>query len=363
MMQENQPDTITGPVARYWEKQADGRVQCRVCPHHCTLKDGQRGRCFVRACREGELVLTTYGRSSGFCVDPIEKKPLYHFLPGTPILSFGTAGCNLRCRFCQNWSISAARQMEVLAANASPERIAQAAQELHCRSVAFTYNDPVIFPEYAIDIARICRSKDIHTVAVTAGYIQGRAREDFFQHMDAANIDLKAFSDRFYRELCGGDLQTVLDTLAFIKRETNVWMELTTLLIPGENDSAQELDEMTAWITENLGPDVPIHFSAFHPSHKMTHKLRTRMSALLKARDIARQNGMMYVYIGNVRDAAASATYCHQCGKRIIGRDGYSITAWHLNPDGLCDFCGTPCAGVFDAAPGNWGPQCMPVRL
>jgi pyruvate formate lyase activating enzyme len=354
-----------GPVVRtqYWRTLPDGRAQCELCPHHCKLKDGQRGACFVRAGRAGEIVLTTYGRSSGFAVDPIEKKPLNHFLPGTPILSFGTAGCNLTCMFCQNWNISKSREVEMLAEEASPELIASAAQRLGCRSVAFTYNDPVIFLEYAADVARACHEVGIKTVAVTAGYICGQAREDFFEHMDAANVDLKAFTERFYQKLCGGDLKTVLDTLVYLKRKTRVWFEITTLLIPGENDSENELKDLSRWVAVELGPDVPLHFTAFHPDWKLTDKPPTPSGTLLRAREIAKEAGVRYVYTGNVHDEEGGSTYCHGCGKRLIGRDWYRLSEWNLDAKGRCRFCETPCAGVFEAKPGDWGAQCVPVRL
>jgi pyruvate formate lyase activating enzyme len=353
-----------GPVvpARHGRKLPDGRAQCMVCPHHCALREGQRGICFVRACQSGEMVLTTYGRSSGFCVDPIEKKPLNHFLPGTPVLSFGTAGCNLTCRFCQNWHISKAREMETLAEAAGPEDIAQAAERTGCRSVAFTYNDPVIFLEYALDVAEACRRKGIRTVAVTAGYIEGAARAEFFAGMDAANVDLKAFSERFYRDLCGGDLHTVLDTLVFLKRETPVWFELTTLLIPGENDSDEELDAMTRWMVGELGPDVPLHFTAFYPAWKMTDRPPTPLATLRRARRLAMKNGLHYVYTGNVRDPEGASTLCPACGGLLIGRDGYDLTEWELDTKGDCRNCGAKCAGIFEARPGNWGSRFLPVH-
>ena len=265
---------------KYWRRLDDGRVQCALCPRFCKLHEGQRGFCFVRACEGGQVVLTTYGRSSGFCVDPIEKKPLSHFLPGTPVLSFGTAGCNLGCKFCQNWDISKSRELDTLADAASPEAVALAARQLGCRSVAFTYNDPVIFHEYAIDVARACREQGIKTVAVTAGEVCAEPRAEFSRVMDAANVDLKAFSERFYREVCAGSLARVLETLQYLKHETSVWFELTTLLIPGENDSDAELNELTQWVVEKLGPDVPLHFSAFHPDHRMLDRPPTPPSTL-----------------------------------------------------------------------------------
>ncbi|MCG8434108.1 MAG: AmmeMemoRadiSam system radical SAM enzyme, partial [Gammaproteobacteria bacterium] len=255
-------------ATRYWERLADGRVQCNVCPRACRLREGQRGLCFVRGCEEGEVKLFSYGRSSGFCIDPIEKKPLNHFLPGTAVLSFGTAGCNLACKFCQNWDMSKSREMDTLADDATPIQLAAVAKSSGCVSMAFTYNDPVIFMEYAIDVAQAGHELGINSVAVTAGYMCPEPREAFYKHMDAANVDLKAFTERFYKKICGGELQPVLDTLLYLKHETEVWFEITTLLIPGENDSPQEIDAMTLWISEYLGPDVPLHFTAFHPDWK-----------------------------------------------------------------------------------------------
>jgi pyruvate formate lyase activating enzyme len=317
----------------------------------------------VRANQGGQIVLTTYGRSSGYCVDPIEKKPLNHYLPGTPILSFGTAGCNLACKFCQNWDISKSREMDTLMDEAPPEKIAKAAHELHCRSVAYTYNDPVIFMEYAIDTAKACREYDIRSVAVTAGYICEAPRKEFFRYMDAANLDLKAFTERFYWKITGGHLQAVLDTLTYLKHETGVWFELTTLLITGENDSDKEIDEMTRWVVKELGPDVPMHFTAFHPDYKMMDKPPTLLATVTRARRIAMDNGVRYAYTGNVHDEEGGSTYCHHCGAKLIGRDWYVITAWNLDEQGRCRQCATPCAGVFEAKPGSWGARRQPVRL
>ncbi len=356
----SQPDVVSG---RYWHWLDDGRIQCNVCPRFCQLREGQRGLCFVRARVEDQVVLTTYGRSSGFCVDPIEKKPLNHYLPGTPILSFGTAGCNLTCKFCQNWDISKSREIDTLADQASPETIANAADRLGCRSVAFTYNDPVIFLEYAVDVAKACRERGIKTVAVTAGYITEDARGEFFDHMDAANVDLKAFTEEFYSSIAGGHLQPVLDTLKYLKHETNVWFELTDLLIPGHNDSDDELNRMSEWIATELGLDVPLHFTAFHPDFKMMDVPPTPPSTLTRARHIAVNHGLRYVYTGNVHDEDGGSTYCHNCGAKLIGRDWYTLTHWGLTSDGKCDQCGIPCAGVFDAEPGRWGAKRQPVRL
>ena len=347
---------------KYWHQLEDGRIQCDVCPRYCQLKEGQRGLCFIRARQDNEIVLTSYGRSSGFCIDPIEKKPLNHFLPGTPVLSFGTAGCNLSCKFCQNWDMSKSREMDTLADQASPEMIADAADRYGCRSVAFTYNDPVIFLEYANDTADACHEKNIKTVAVTAGFIAEGAREDFFSHVDAANIDLKAFTDEFYHKLCGGHLQPVLETLQYLKKETQVWFELTTLLIPGDNDSDKELQEMTQWIFENLGPDVPLHFTAFHPDWKMLDKPATPTSTLARARKIARDNGLHFVYTGNVHDAEGGSTWCPDCGKLLIERDWYVLGKWGLDEKGCCS-CGYRLPGVIEAHPGNWGDKRLPIHI
>jgi pyruvate formate lyase activating enzyme len=348
---------------KYWHFVENGKIQCDVCPRECKLSEGQRGLCFVRGRENNQIVLYTYGRSSGYCIDPIEKKPLNHFLPGTPILSFGTAGCNLICQFCQNWDISKSREMDTLADEASPELIAKVAKRLGCKSVAFTYNDPVIFMEYAIDVAKECHKYGIKTVAVTAGYIKEKAREEFYQYMDAANVDLKAFTEDFYRRICGGHLKPVLETLEYLKKSTSVWFEITTLLIPGENDSSKEIQNECEWILEHLGPDVPIHFTAFHPDFKMLNKPRTPYSTLLRARKIALEVGFHYAYVGNVHDEDSESTYCSNCKKKVIGRDWYVLTEYHLTDDGHCRFCNYKIAGVFDGPPGNWGPKRLPIRL
>ncbi len=347
---------------KYFHKVDNGKLQCNVCPHKCQLKVGQQGFCFVRSRQDDKIVLTTYGRSSGFCIDPIEKKPLNHFLPGTPVFSFGTAGCNLSCKFCQNWDMSKSRQMYTLADSASPEDIAVTASKYGCRSVAYTYNDPVIFLEYAVDTAISCTEKGIKNVAVTAGYINSPAREDFFKYIDATNVDLKAFTDRFYHKICGGHLKPVLETLKFLKHETNVWIELTTLLIPGENDSENELNEMTQWVVENLGPDVPMHFTAFHPDWKMLDTRPTPSSSLSKARQIALNNGVHYAYVGNVHDSMGSSTYCPNCKHLLIERDWYEIGQYNLDLN-LCSKCGTKIFGLFEKNIGDWGSKRLPVRI
>ena len=349
--------------ARYWRRTADGQIQCTLCPRDCKLKDGQRGLCFVRAREGDEMVLTTYGRSSGFCVDPIEKKPLNHFLPGTPVLSFGTAGCNLTCTFCQNWDISKSREVDTLADSATPESIAQAARDHGCKSVAFTYNDPVIFLEYAVDTALACHDLGIKTVAVTAGYIHDQPRKEFFEHIDAANVDLKGFTEGFYKKLCTGKLTPVLDTLIYLKHESNTWFEITTLLIPGENDSEREIHDACQWIVENIGVDVPWHFSAFHPDYRMRDKDPTSKASLRRAREIAKEHGIRYVYTGNVDDEEGHSTYCHSCHQRLIGRNWYQLSEWNLDSRGCCNNCGEMCPGLFESEPGTWGAKRLAVRM
>lgn len=340
---------------RYSRPLADGRLECTLCPRLCKLNDGQRGFCFVRR-RDGDAItLTTYGRSSGFCIDPIEKKPLSHFLPGTPVLSFGTAGCNLACSFCQNHEISKSREMDTLAADAAPEAVAQAAVAAGCRSVAFTYNDPVIFLEYALDVAAACRAHAIRSVAVTAGYISPEPRAEFFAAMDAANVDLKAFTEDFYRRHTRSRLEDVKDTLRYLVHQTNVWTEITTLLIPGENDSDAEIAALSRWIVTDLDPGVPLHFSAFHPDHRMQDRPRTPPATLARARSIAINAGLRHVYVGNVHDLQRQSTYCTGCGTRVIERDWHLITGYRLDAAGHCTACGTTMAGVFDGPAGDWG--------
>lgn len=362
MATNNQLPPITHPT-HYWHTLADGRLQCDVCPRECRLHEGQRGLCYVRGREGDEVVLYSYGRSSGFCVDPIEKKPLNHFLPGSAVLSFGTAGCNLACKFCQNWDMSKSREMDTLADSAMPMKLAETALELGCRSVAFTYNDPVIFLEYAVDVARACRELGVKAVAVSAGYIQDAPRREFFQYMDAANIDLKGFTDGFYRKICGGELQNVLETLRYVAHETDVWMELTTLLIPGENDSDEELEAMTRWVVSELGPDVPMHFTAFHPDWKMRDTPATPPETLTRARQIALANGVHFAYTGNVHDPAGGSTFCPNCHEVVIERDWYQLGFWGITSKGRCHVCNSPLPGVFEAEPGHWGPRRVPVKL
>ena len=353
--------------ARYWHRLDDGRYQCDLCPRLCKLHPDQRGACFVRMRAGDEMLLTTYGRSSGFCIDPIEKKPLNHFFPGSSVLSFGTAGCNLACKFCQNWDISKSRDLDTLMDAASADEIAATAQRWGCHSVAFTYNDPVIFAEYAIDVAEACHARGLKTVAVTAGYISECARHDFFSHMDAANVDLKGFSDNFYVKLCGAHLQPVLDTLTWLKRETTVWLELTTLLIPGCNDTDDEIHKLSHWVCGTLGADVPLHFSAFHPDFKMADVPATPLDTLRRARRIARDTGLQHVYTGNVHDSDGDTSYCAGCGEALIVRDWYEIRSYRLDTAGCCPRCGTALAGRYGAvgaAIGKpFGARRIPVAL
>ncbi len=354
------PSIVSG---RHWHLEADGRIQCDVCPRFCQLREDQRGMCFVRMRQGDEIVLTTYGRSSGFCLDPIEKKPLNHFYPGTSVLSFGTAGCNLACSFCQNWDISKSREMDTLGSSASPEALAEAAVAHGARSIAYTYNDPIIFLEYATDVAVACRSAGIENVAVTAGYMTPKSRADFFRHMDAVNVDLKAFTEEFYVDVTKAHLQPVLETLQYIKRETSVWLEITTLLIPGLNDSDDELRRAADWIVAELGPDVPLHYSAFHPDFRMRDRPATPKATLVRARELARKAGLHHVYTGNVHDLEGDTTYCHACQAPLIERDWYEIRAYRLDAEGRCPSCQTVCAGHFDASPGHWGRKRLPVVI
>jgi pyruvate formate lyase activating enzyme len=354
-------DVDQGRPARWWHRLDDGRLQCDLCPRECRLHDGQRGLCFVRRRVGAGIVLATYGRSSGFCVDPIEKKPLNHFLPGSTVFSFGTAGCNLACKFCQNWDISKATEMDRLQDRAGPEQIARAAQAAGCASVAFTYNDPVIFAEYAIDTAQACRALGLKTVAVTAGYIQPEPRREFFAAMDAANVDLKGFSEAFYQRLTGAHLAPVLDTLRYLVHETDCWTEVTTLLIPTLNDGDDELRALSAWIARELGREVPLHFTAFYPAYKLTDLPPTPPATLARARQIALEAGLRYVYIGNVRDRAGAGTCCPGCGAALIERDGHRVLRYEVvagdDGRGRCPHCAAAIAGRFgrfEAALGDW---------
>ena len=349
--------------AKFWHKLEDGRLQCDLCPRDCKLQEGQRGACFVRGRADEQMVLTTYGRSSGFCIDPIEKKPLNHFFPGSSVFSFGTAGCNLTCKFCQNWDISKSRDMDRLMDRASPKIIAQEAKKQGCESVAFTYNDPVVFFEYALDAADACHEQGLKTVAVTAGYIHETPRREFFAKMDAANIDLKGFTDEFYVKLTSAHLQPVLDTLAYVHHDTKCWLEITTLLIPGYNDSDTELKALSKWVMQELGPDVPLHFSAFHPSWKMPDVSPTPPATLTRARRIALDAGLHHVYTGNVHDIEGDTTYCASCHAKLIVRDWYQINEYHLTENGTCPQCKAALAGHFGQVVNQFKGRPIPVSV
>ena len=352
-----------GHVARHFHPTGDGRIQCDVCPRDCTLHDGQRGLCYVRQRVGDALLLTAWGHPSGLCIDPIEKKPLHHFYPGTSVLSFGTVGCNLSCKFCQNWDMTRARELDARTEEVTPAAIADAAVSAGCRSVAFTYNDPTIFLEYAVDVADACHAAGLATVAVTAGYLHDAARRDLYAHIDAANVDLKAFDDDFYFRVTGARLEPVLDTLVYLVHEARVWTEVTTLLIPGHNDDDAQLRRLTAWVARELGPEVPLHFSAFHPSHRMLDVPPTPPATLRRARAIARDAGLRHVYTGNVRDVEGATTYCTGCGEALIERDGYRLLGYRLDARGACERCHTPLAGRWGSAPGHWGPRRMPLAF
>jgi pyruvate formate lyase activating enzyme len=333
-------------LAKWWEPTNNEKLLCTLCPRYCTLGNGQAGFCFIRKNIDGELYSLGYGRPTGFAIDPIEKKPLNHFLPGTEILSFGTAGCNLGCKFCQNWSMSKANIDTINSLNASPEDVVALAKKYKVPSIAYTYNDPVIFGEYVIDISRLARQEGIKSVMVTAGYISKEARKDVYKNIDAANVDLKAFTESFYHKLTYAHIKYVLDTLIWLKNETDVWLEITTLLIPGENDSEEEIKLMLDWILQNLGNEVPLHFTAFHPDFKLRDYHATAPDTLRKARNIAMEMGIAYCYIGNIRDSRGQNTYCPKCGSMLIERDWHSIITYRLEHN-ICPDCGTKIAGKF----------------
>ncbi len=329
----------TRVVGQWWHTLPDGRIQCDLCPRDCRLHEGQRGACFVRMMDQGEMILTTWGLTSGLFVDPVEKKPLNHFYPGTSVLSFGTAGCNLTCKNCQNWEMTKSRNTEQLSKKADPSEIARLAKKSHCKSVAFTYNDPVIFAEFAIDTAIACREAGLKSIAVTAGYIHPEPARAFFPFIDAANVDLKGFSEDFYYKITGGHLAPVLDLLCYVSQETNVWLEVATLLIPGLNDSEKEISELSRWIARNLGLDVPLHFSAFHPDFKMLDLPPTPKRTLSMARRIAMDEGLHFVYTGNVHDPEGGTTFCPACHSPVIVRDRFVIVSSNLDENSQCGSC------------------------
>ncbi len=347
-----------------WQRPLEnGRLECTLCPRACQLADDQRGFCFVRKRTGDQIILTTYGKASGFCIDPIEKKPLVHFYPGTSVLSFGTAGCNLGCKFCQNWDISKAKDVSRSSLSGAPEDIAKTAAAWGCTSVAFTYNDPVIFAEYAIDTALACRKIGIRTVAVTAGYISPGAREEFFSVMDATNIDLKAFTAGFYKKLCAADLAPVLDTIQYVRHHTQTWLELTTLLIPGENDGEEEIEQLSQWVLSELGPDVPLHFTAFHPDYRLLEVHGTPPDTCRRAREQALASGLHYVYTGNISDTSGQTTVCPACQAPVIVRDGYQLRGWKLS-GARCKACRNEIPGRFtENGPSDFGSRRLAVHV
>jgi pyruvate formate lyase activating enzyme len=302
----------------------------------------------VRARRDDRLWLDAWGRTTSLCVDPIEKKPLSHFLPGSRVLSFGSAGCNLGCRYCQNWELTTARSWQESTECRTPDEIALLARRLGCASVAFTYNDPTIYAEWAMAVSEACHAHGLRTVAVTSGYITEAPRRALYGGIDAANVDLKAFTDPFYQKLCGGRLQPVLETLEYLARETGVWLEVTNLLIPGWNDSDDEIARLSEWMVERLGPEVPLHFSAFHPDHRLTDVPRTPAATLSRARARALAAGLRHVYTGNVHDDEGATTHCAGCGATLLRRDWHLLLENRLTPDGRCPACARPLAGRFE---------------
>ncbi len=332
-------------LAQWWKPEGD-KILCTLCPRYCKIGDGKPGFCYIRQNHGGELYTTGYGKPTGFAIDPIEKKPLNHFLPGTSVLSFGTAGCNLGCKFCQNWSISKAKLDELNSLTASPEEVVNLAKHYNTPSIAFTYNDPTIFGEYVIDISKIAREEGIKSVMVTAGYIDKEARKDVYKNIDAANVDLKGFTERFYHKLTFSHLYDVLNTLIWLKNETDVWFEITTLLIPDENDSGEEIKNECDWILKNLGDSIPLHFTAFHPDFKMINKERTPEVTLTKARNIALKLGIKFCYVGNVYNLEGQTTYCPTCNKQLIRRNWHSVIANKLNGN-ECFHCGQSIPGYF----------------
>ncbi len=332
--------------AKWWEPVENEKILCTLCPRYCKIGDGQPGFCYIRQNHNGKLYTLGYARPSGFAIDPIEKKPLNHFLPGTKVLSFGTAGCNLGCKFCQNWSISKAKIDDLNSVYATPEDVIALAKENNTPSIAYTYNDPTIFGEYVIDISKLGREENIKSVMVTAGYIDKEARKDVYKYIDAANVDLKGFTERFYWKTTFSHLDDVLDTLIWLKNETDVWIEITTLLIPDENDSEEEIKLECEWILKNLADNVPLHFTAFHPDFKMKDKENTPECTLTKARGIALSMGIKYCYVGNVHNIEGQTTFCPDCGENLIRRDWHTVISDNLT-DGRCNNCDTLIDGVF----------------
>ena len=325
----------------------DDKIQCTVCPRECVLSAGQEGFCHVRKNSEGKITLASYGYNTGLAIDPVEKKPLYQFYPASPVLSFGTLGCNMGCLFCQNWQTTKTKADIRLLNKTSPDEIVRIAKNYNCKSVAFTYNDPIIFFEYAIDTAKLCREEGIKTIAVTSGFMNPEPAKEFFKYMDGANIDLKGFSEQFYKKNCLAHIEPVLNTIKYAVNETDCWVELTTMLIEGENDSDEMIKHECEWILTNLGDCVPLHFSAFFPRYKFSGRKHTELSTLLRAYSIAKEAGLKYVYTGNLTNTETSATYCKSCNRPVIVRNGYELIEYNLSEEGKCIFCNTVCDGRY----------------
>ncbi|GMR25695.1 MAG: AmmeMemoRadiSam system radical SAM enzyme [Ignavibacteria bacterium] len=339
-------DKIEMVEAKWWEPADNEKILCTLCPRYCKIGDGQPGFCYIRQNHNGKLYTLGYARPTGFAIDPIEKKPLNHFLPGTTVLSFGTAGCNLGCKFCQNWSMSKAKIDELNSLNVTPQEVVALAIKKGTPSIAYTYNDPTIFGEYVIDISMLAREAEIKSVMVTAGYIDKEARKDVYKYIDAANVDLKGFTEKFYWKTTSSHLEDVLETLVWLKNETDVWFEITTLLIPDENDSEQEIKSECDWILNNLGDTVPLHFTAFHPDFRMMDKENTPERTLTKAREIALSMGIKYCYVGNVHNFKGQTTFCPNCEETLIRRDWHTVISDSLIA-GRCNNCDYAIHGVF----------------
>jgi len=331
--------------AMWQEKVFDKAVRCNLCPYRCILREGQVGQCGVRKNIGGKLYSLNYGKVVAFNIDPVEKKPLFHFLPGSYALSLASAGCNLHCKFCQNWEISQRTADEVPFQKLAPEDIVAFAKKHGCSSIAYTYSEPVVFYELMYNTAKLAKKEGVHNIMVTAGFINPEPLKELLKYMDAVKVDLKGFSKDFYKNVVFGDRDVILNNLKIIK-QSGVWLEIVNLVIPTLNDSSVEIKEMCQWIKDNLGTDVPLHFSRFYPMYKMKNLPPTPVETLEKAREIALSVGLKYVYIGNVPGHPAESTYCPKCGRLLIKRQGYKILENNVI-EGRCKFCREEIPGVF----------------
>lgn len=346
MGQDKNNDGNEQHQALYWESLEKDYIQCNLCPRRCTLNKGQKGFCRARKNVDGILYTLTYGQPVALHIDPIEKKPLAHVYPGTKSFSIATAGCNLKCKFCQNWEISQLDAEKVKVKFIRPEEIIAMTKKSGSKTIAFTYTEPMIFYEYMLDIAKLAKKEGIACVMHSAGYVNEKPLREIAGYLKAANIDLKGFSDKFYSSFCLGGLEPVLNTLKTLKEE-GVWLEITNLLIPGANDSEQDIRKLCEWVKENLGPDTPIHFSRFHPMYKLTNLSPTPLSALIRAKNIAKETGLHFIYIGNVPQNIGENTLCPGCGELLIKRIGYQVLENHIS-EGKCSFCGKVIPGIWD---------------